>query len=77
MFLHQFFVRGLGRASYLVGDAKAGLAAVVDPRRDVEAYVEMAEAEGLQIVEILETHAAAGYPHVHDEALPRPTEALP
>ena len=61
MFLHQFFVRGLGHASYLVGDADAGLAAVVDPRRDVDAYVEMARAEGLRITEILETHVHNDY----------------
>ena len=61
MFLHQLFVRGLGHASYLVGDADAGLAAVVDPRRDVDAYVEMARAEGLRIVEILETHVHNDY----------------
>ena len=61
MFLQQFFVRGLGHASYLVGDAGEGLAAVVDPRRDVDAYLEMAEDEGLRIVEILETHVHNDY----------------
>ena len=44
MFLQQFFVRGLGHASYLVGDGEAGLAAVIDPRRDVDAYLELAAA---------------------------------
>lgn len=61
MFLHQFFVRGLGHASYLVGDADAGLAAVVDPRRDVDAYLDLARAEGLRITEILETHVHNDY----------------
>ena len=61
MFLHQFFVRGLGHASYLVGDTEAGLAAVIDPRRDVDAYLEMAEAEGIRIIEILETHVHNDY----------------
>ena len=61
MFLQQFFVRGLGHASYLVGDADAGLAAVVDPRRDVDAYLDLARAEGLRIVEILETHVHNDY----------------
>ncbi|MFZ5854198.1 MAG: MBL fold metallo-hydrolase [Chloroflexota bacterium] len=61
MFLHQFFVRGLGHASYLVGDADAGVAAVVDPRRDVDAYVDLARDEGLRITEILETHVHNDY----------------
>ena len=61
MFLQQFVVRGLGHASYLVGDADAGLAAVVDPRRDVDAYLDLARAEGLRIVEILETHVHNDY----------------
>jgi len=61
MFLQQFFVRGLGHASYLVGDAGEGLAAVIDPRRDVDAYLTTAEAEGLRIVEILETHVHNDY----------------
>ncbi len=91
MFLHQFFVRGLGHASYLVGDADAGLAAVVDPRRDVDAYVDLARAEGLRIVEILETHVHNDYVSGADElrrrtgatvraaasaALTRPHEAI-
>lgn len=61
MFLRQFFVKGLGHASYLVGDEGAGVAAVVDPRRDVDEYVDAARAEGLRIVEILETHVHNDY----------------
>ncbi len=61
MFLHQFFVRGLGHASYLLGDASAGVAAVIDPRRDVDAYIDLARAESLRIVEILETHVHNDY----------------
>ncbi len=61
MYLHQFFVKGLGHASYLVGDADAGVAAAVDPRRDVGSYLELARDEGLRIVEILETHVHNDY----------------
>ena len=70
MFLHQFFVRGLGHASYLVGDADAGLAAVVDPRRDVDAYLDIARAEGLRITEILETHVHNDYVSGAEELRP-------
>lgn len=61
MFLHQFFVKGLGHASYLLGDESAGVAAVIDPRRDVDAYLELAQAEGLRITDILETHVHNDY----------------
>lgn len=67
MFLHQFFVRGLGHASYLVGDPDLGGAAVVDPRRDVEAYLEMARDEGLRITDIFETHVHNDYVSGADE----------
>ena len=45
---------GLSHLSYLVGSS--GKAAVIDPRRDCEIYVEKARAEGLEITHILETH---------------------
>lgn len=61
MFLHQFFVRGLGHASYLIGDADAGVAAVIDPRRDIGAYLSLADEEALRVVEILETHVHNDY----------------
>jgi hydroxyacylglutathione hydrolase len=61
MFLQQFFVKGLGHASYLLGDPGAGLAAVIDPRRDVEAYLQAARDEGLRITDILETHVHNDY----------------
>ena len=61
MFLHQLFVKGLGHASYLLGDESAGVAAVIDPRRDVDAYLELARTEGLRITDILETHVHNDY----------------
>jgi len=61
MFLQQLFVKGLGHASYLLGDESAGVAAVIDPRRDVDAYLELAQAEGLRITDILETHVHNDY----------------
>jgi hydroxyacylglutathione hydrolase len=67
MFLHQFFVKGLGHASYLVGDPDRGRAAVVDPRRDIEAYLAMAREEGLRITDIFETHVHNDYVSGADE----------
>ncbi len=39
MYVQQFFVDGLGCASYLVGCEAHGVAAVVDPERDVRPYL--------------------------------------
>jgi hydroxyacylglutathione hydrolase len=61
MFFHQRFVPGLAIASYVVGDEKTRHAAVIDPTRDVEPYIELAEREGLHITHVLETHVHADY----------------
>ncbi|MCK6471434.1 MAG: MBL fold metallo-hydrolase [Planctomycetes bacterium] len=61
MFLHQRFVPGLAIYSYVIGDEKSGVAAVLDPTRDVGEYVRVAEAAGLRIAHILETHVHADY----------------
>src|SRR5690349_10016159 len=56
MFLQQFFVEGLGHASYLIGSDSTREAAVVDPRRDVDVYLKAAAEAGLRIRYVLETH---------------------
>ncbi len=50
---------GLAHLSYLVGSD--GKAAVIDPRRDCQVYLNMAEEEGLRITDILETHRNEDY----------------
>lgn len=54
MLFEKIKTLGLSHLSYLIGSG--GKAAVVDPRRDCEIYVEMARAEGLEITHIFETH---------------------
>lgn len=54
MILEKIKTPGLSHLSYLIG--AGGEAAVVDPRRDCEIYVDMARAEGLSITHIFETH---------------------
>jgi hydroxyacylglutathione hydrolase len=61
MFFHQRFVPGLSILSYIVGDEKTGEAAVVDPTRDVEQYLEIARQQKLTIRYILETHVHADF----------------
>lgn len=61
MYIQQFFVDGLGCASYLVGCEGAGVAAVVDPDRDVQKYLDAAAERGLSITHIIETHLHADH----------------
>lgn len=61
MVLEQFFVEGLGCASYLVGCEGVGVAAVIDPDRDVQKYVDAAGKRGMKITHIIETHLHADH----------------
>lgn len=63
MFVERFFVEGLAHASYLFG--KDGEAAVVDPQRDVDGYLEAAERHGARIVAVFETHPHADFVSGH------------
>src|SRR6059036_3272915 len=65
MFEKRFYVEGLAHASYLIG--AGGEAAVIDPRRDVDDYLETAEREQLKIVAVLETHPHADFVSGHVE----------
>jgi hydroxyacylglutathione hydrolase len=59
MFVQQFFVKGLAHSSYLLGGTKT--CAIVDPRRDVQIYIDAAEGLGMKITHILETHLHADF----------------
>jgi hydroxyacylglutathione hydrolase len=61
MFIRQFQIEGLGHLSTLIGDEEAGLAAVIDPRRDVDIYVDAARERGLRISHVIETHLHNDY----------------
>ncbi|HEY1893174.1 MAG TPA: MBL fold metallo-hydrolase [Chthoniobacterales bacterium] len=50
---------GLAEISYLIGDDEEGIAAVFDPRADVEVYLELARAKNVAITHIFETHIHA------------------
>ena len=54
MMFEQFYLGCLAQASYLIGSE--GIAAVVDPQRDVDIYLDAARERGLQIAHIIETH---------------------
>jgi len=61
MRLQQFAIEGLGHLSALIADEEAGVAAVVDPRRDVDVYLEAARRDHLQISHVVETHLHNDY----------------
>ena len=61
MRLSQYRIEGLGHLSTLVADESAGVAAVVDPRRDVDIYLEAARAADLRISHVVETHLHNDY----------------
>ncbi len=54
--VQPFAARELGNSSFLVADPEAGLAAVIDPFRDVDGYLSHAESHVLSIVRALDTH---------------------
>lgn len=61
MFFDQRIVNGLAVHSYVIGDEKSKKCAVIDPLRDVEYYLNIAEKNGFEITDILETHVHADY----------------
>lgn len=61
MIFETFEEKGLSHYSYAVGCSAAGEMAVVDPRRDVDVYLDFAAAQGLRISHVLETHIHADY----------------
>lgn len=67
MHFTQYYLDCLSQASYLIGDETTGRAVVVDPRRDVHEYVADAEAAGLRIELVIETHFHADFLSGHLE----------
>ena len=61
MILETVFTEGLAHLSYLIGDDGVGAAAVIDPRRDVEIYLQLAHQNNVRITHILESHIHADY----------------
>lgn len=61
MLFRQFFEPKLAQYAYLVGCQKSGEALLIDPLRDIDQYVAAAEAEGLRITAVAETHIHADF----------------
>ena len=61
----QFYLGCLAHASYYIGSG--GEAAIVDPQRDVEQYLDEARANGQKIKYVIETHLHADFVSGHAE----------
>ena len=69
MYFQQFFLSCLAHASYFIGSD--GVAAVVDPQRDVEIYLHEAREHGFTIKYVIETHLHADFVSGHRELADR------
>lgn len=69
MFFKQFYLGCLAHASYLIGSD--GEAAVVDPQRDVDQYIQEAAAQAMNIKYVIETHLHADFVSGHRELAAR------
>ncbi|MDX6594072.1 MAG: hydroxyacylglutathione hydrolase [Gaiellales bacterium] len=67
MILKQYYLGCLAHASYLIADEAAGEAAVVDPQRDVDEYVQDARELGCRIGHVFLTHFHADFVAGHLE----------
>jgi len=61
MLIERIYDEDLAQASYLIGCQAKGEAVVVDGRRDIAVYQELAEKNGMKIVAVTETHIHADY----------------
>jgi hydroxyacylglutathione hydrolase len=61
MLLKRFYDEPLAQASYMVGCQATGEALIMDPIRDVDLYLEAAQAEGVRITHVTETHIHADF----------------
>jgi hydroxyacylglutathione hydrolase len=67
MLFNQYYLDCLSHASYLIGDETSRRAVVVDPQRDVSEYLADAEAAGMTIELVIETHFHADFLSGHLE----------
>ena len=69
MYFKQFYLGCLAHASYLIGSE--GEAVVVDPQRDVDQYIDEADAQQFKIRYVIETHLHADFVSGHRELAER------
>ena len=67
MLFTQYYLECLSQASYLIADEGTKLAVIVDPRRDIEEYVQDLSEHGLTLVGVINTHFHADFVSGHLE----------
>src|SRR5829696_6149633 len=67
--VERFYLGCLAHASYMI--SSGGVAAVIDPQRDVDIYLDAAARQGARIEHILETHLHADFVSGHRELAER------
>ena len=61
MYFQHVYDKSLAQASYFIGCQKAGVAMVIDPKRDVDTYLEIAQQNNMKITHVTETHIHADF----------------
>jgi hydroxyacylglutathione hydrolase len=67
MIIKQYYLSCLAHASYLIADERSKIAAVVDPQRDIQQYLDDAAAAGYTIRYVFLTHFHADFLAGHIE----------
>ena len=67
MIFEQYYLECLSQASYFIADETTGRAVVVDPRRDIEQYLDAAKNNGATIELVIDTHFHADFLSGHLE----------
>ncbi|MDA2920831.1 MBL fold metallo-hydrolase [Desulfobacterota bacterium AH_259_B03_O07] len=76
MILKQYYLGCLSHASYLIGDEESKTAAIVDPQRDIDQYLEDAKLHGLNIRHVFLTHFHADFVAGHLELKERVSSTI-
>ncbi len=61
MFFQHIYDKSLAQGSYLIGCQATGAAIVIDAKRDIDTYLEIAQQNNLKITHIAETHIHADF----------------
>ncbi len=61
MFFEHVYDKTLAQASYVIGCQKTGESIVIDPKRDSDTYLEIAQKNNLKITHVAETHIHADF----------------
>lgn len=61
MYFQHVYDKSLAQASYFIGCQKAGVAMVIDPKRDVDTYLQIAQENNMKITHVAETHIHADF----------------